>query len=76
MTLPGLEPASWINRQAVESTFRTFPRSSSLGGPATGGREAIVVSNFAAMSNVDVIVVAVGGTLADYVALLIVVAYS
>ena len=75
MTLPGSEPASLINSQVVRSTFRTLRMLSSLGRLTTGAREAMAVSNFAAMSDVDFIVAAVGGTLAGYVAPLIVVAH-
>ena len=64
MVLPDLDPASWIDRQICRSTFQTLRMLSSFRGLITGTSDAIAASNFAAMLDVDVIVAAVGSTLA------------
>ena len=61
MTLPDLEPESWMDKQIWRSTFRTLRRSSSFEGPTMGASVAIAASNLAVISDVVVIIAVVGG---------------
>ena len=61
MTLPDFEPARRIERQDWRRTFLTLRRLLSFGWPMMGVKTLVAASNFAAMSNDEVIVVWGGG---------------
>ena len=59
VTLPGSEPARQTDRNILGRIFCTSQSSLSFGGLTTDMKDAIVASNLAAMSDVEIIAVSV-----------------